>query len=320
MFFLSELNPQLFVHELMHTYDRPHTDSFDPNAGSPNDSTLAYGDGARLHGRRAAGAPSRPTPKSLHARTQSDLGWLGADQIVRLDQQSPPLSPNSCTCGPRGRARARWRWCCRRRAPTSATGCSFRGEQVFLMGPVISLVSEEHQRSHPLARSHPDYRRSHLEVRVPFAGDALRSPPRGSAWRRCTTTHADSASLLVTAPAHIDLATGRAPVIGITSPDTATDTISGLATFEISAYDPDAVDQDGGPVHFAGISSIRLEVVGSDQHGNPLVLWDAVGRQRDREDRARHQAVSGDNVYEFPGDRDTDQRSADLGQHHPCSW
>ena len=296
VFFLSELNAQLFVHELMHTYDRPHTDSFNPASDVPNDGQLAYGDGADFMGDVPV-AHLAIAPKSLHARARWDLGWLGSDQIVRFDHETGPYSRvvhlQSLGSGvgqvamvlPTARGDQRY-W------------VQLRGEQILLQGPVISLVQENSIGSIRLLDPTPtsdalSWKHAFLKVGVPF------TTPEGITLETLQHTHGDAATVLVTVPAGLDLATDQPPVIGLGHPGVTTDIVSGVTTFEISAHDPDLTElENGSPEHFDGIASILLEVVGSDQHGNPLVLWSQTAD--DPTDRFAFDTTwLGDNVYEF---------------------
>lgn len=269
--YMSVMDDLLFLHEVLHTYDRLHASSFDPDAPDPNTGSLEYGDEPDPMGEVFTSSSVR-AHKGLHGKARRELGWLPPERFVRIDASAAgsstthTLSALEDGVGLLGIE-----------IPTSTTGRSYwlqyRGDHPSLLGPVVTKVADAVPADSVLLDPTPgltatSWSDAFIAVGAPFTS------PEGYVVETLHVDEGVSATVRVTLPSSMPVV-DRLPVIGLAVPSVPTDVFSGQAKVRATAYDPDdaALGPGAAPIDFAGIEVVRYIVRSLEDGTPPLVDW-----------------------------------------------
>jgi hypothetical protein len=269
--YMSVIDDLLFLHEVLHTYDRTHASSFDPAAPDPNAGNVEYGDHPDPMGEVFTGAVVR-AHKGLHGKARRELGWLPPERFLRIDASAAGSSA-TYTLGALEDGVGLLGIEIPTSTPDRSYWLQYRGDHPSLLGPVVTKVGVAIPADSLLLDPTPgltatSWSDAFIAVGVPFTS------PEGYV---VETLHVDagvSTTVRVTLPPSMPV-TDRSPVIGFAVPTVPTDVFTGQAKVRVTAYDPDDTGLAAGtaPVDFAGIANVRYQVLSIEDGLPPLFDW-----------------------------------------------
>lgn len=256
-------DPLLCVHELGHTYDRDHANSFDPNAVSPNQGSTEYGDEADFMGLNMT-APTVRAGKGFHAKTRLQLGWLQGTQALAVG--GPAGSSAVYSIGALEQGTGVVALIVGSANPNVRYWIQYRGTYPSLLqGPVIGLAPEGSTGPTKVLDPTPgttagNWQQAFLAVNVPFTA------PEGFVVETLAVSPGALATIRISFPLGYAAPADRVPLVGLAFPDPSVDVLSGTQPIQATAYDPDSPALQGGaaPYNWAGIQEIQFAVSPSE--------------------------------------------------------